>query len=48
MTGKKWFAWLGRLHGSRKIQHETRHLPLWAQDAYGQAWNEAYYQLNHE
>lgn len=45
MTGKKWFYWLGRLHGSRKqIKVLDRSFPMWAHNAYESGfvvgWNE--------
>lgn len=39
MTGKKWFHWLGQLHGSRKqITCLSNIYPQWAKDAYEKGW----------
>lgn len=39
MTGKKWFYWLGKLHGSRKIRKLHQHeWPMYAQEAYMSGW----------
>lgn len=40
MTGKKWFYWLGKLHGSRKLRRDKPLwcYPDWVRDAYMLGW----------
>lgn len=39
MTGKKWFYWLGKLHGSRRLTRATKYgWPEWVFDAYMDGW----------
>lgn len=38
MTGKKWFYWLGKLHGSRKQRKQHGQWPMFAQEAYMAGW----------
>lgn len=40
MTGKKWFYWLGKLHGSRNLSRERllRCYPEWVCNAYMRGW----------
>jgi hypothetical protein len=38
MTGKRWFYWLGKLHGSRKLQKRHQQWPVFAQEAYLAGW----------
>lgn len=39
MAGKKWFFWLGKLHGRRKqVTALQSCYPQWAQDAYDRGW----------
>lgn len=46
MTGKKWFYWLGKLHGSRKLQRESRQWPTFAQEAYGRGWYDGFNEVS--
>lgn len=39
MTGKKWFYWLGKLHGSRKLRKHCQQWPVFAQEAYMRGWH---------
>lgn len=38
MTGKRWFYWLGKLHGNRKISMSRHNWPLYALEAYQRGW----------
>lgn len=50
MTGKKWFYWLGKLDGTKRVS-ETRtrnksNWPEWANYAYTKGWYVGFYETS--
>jgi hypothetical protein len=47
MTGKKWFYWLGKLHGHRKFGIPVKpNWPDWACEAYADGWWNGYNEVS--
>jgi hypothetical protein len=46
MTGKKWFYWLGKLHGARKLQKQHQQWVMWAQESYMRGWYDGFNEVS--